>query len=167
MFIIAIPQEQRSLLKSNGVAVKVNGRETTVRSDGEYLTYLDDGQLHRCKILDEVFDEELVRFVAASHGAEGDTVYISNAARIEFNGIAGENPEELRRAVEQAIKPVTDRLGCKYDMDCLAANLGDVRDAVEAGRIPEPETFDALVQAITAEYRAHVAAAFTFWRSQE
>ena len=77
MFFITIPQDQRPLLKSKGVGVKVNGKETTVRRDGEYLTYLDDGQLQRCKILDEVFDGELVWLVAASHGVEGDTVYIS------------------------------------------------------------------------------------------
>jgi hypothetical protein len=120
-----------------------------------------------CEDPQSAADGVRVQFFAASQWAENDTKCFSYAAPIEFDGIADENPEELRRAVEQALDPVTERFGHKYDMGCLAQNMSDVRYSVEAGLMPVPETFDALVEAIVAEYRANLAAATRFLGSRE
>jgi hypothetical protein len=66
MFLIAIPQTDIPSLNGDGCNVKINGQQTLLRREGDYLRYGEN----RCKILEEVVSGENVQFCAASHGAE-------------------------------------------------------------------------------------------------
>ena len=68
MFVIAIPQTDISLLNGDGCNVTINGQQTTLRREGDYICYGEK----RCKILDEYDSGENVQFCAASHGAENE-----------------------------------------------------------------------------------------------
>ena len=68
MFMIAIPQTDIPLLNNKGCNVTINGQQTVLRREGDYLCYGED----RCKILDEHVAGDNVQFCAASHGAENE-----------------------------------------------------------------------------------------------
>ena len=68
MLLIPIPQTDMSSLNGDGCTVRINGQETLLRREGDYLCYGEN----RCKILDEHFNGENVQFFAASHGAENE-----------------------------------------------------------------------------------------------
>lgn len=66
MFIISIPKEDIPSLDGEGCNVRINGDETVLRRDGEYLCYPNN----RCLIIDEHSDGHLVHFIAASDGQD-------------------------------------------------------------------------------------------------
>jgi hypothetical protein len=65
MLVISIPNHEVNNLDL-GVPVRINGTETILTRDGDYLCY--EGK--RCKIIDESPCGDLVSFAAASDGME-------------------------------------------------------------------------------------------------
>jgi hypothetical protein len=75
MFWICVPKDDLPLLAAaDGRPCVVNGHATTLRRDGNYLTYSDEeGKENRCKIMfDELMDNGLVQFNCKSHGADDE-----------------------------------------------------------------------------------------------
>ena len=72
MLMIAIPQTDIPLLTDNGCKVTINGQQTVLRREGDYLCYGES----RCRILNEHVAGENVQFCAASHGTEVEPHFI-------------------------------------------------------------------------------------------
>jgi hypothetical protein len=73
MLMISVPRESIPNLSSAGHKCRINGHQTTLRLDGSYLTYEDDaGTTNRCKLLSSQPDGDVVHYMAASHGDEGE-----------------------------------------------------------------------------------------------
>lgn len=82
MLMIAIPQTDIPLLNGEGCNITINGQQTVLRREGDYLCYGEN----RCKILDEHVNGGNVQFSAASHGAEDEPhVIIQPATTIGSN----------------------------------------------------------------------------------
>lgn len=72
MFVIGI-EKTRSAELAEGTAARINGCDTTLRREGDYLIYKDeDGVENRCLILMEGEDGTRLQFTCASHGQEGE-----------------------------------------------------------------------------------------------
>ena len=72
MFVIGIEKARIAEL-AEGKASRINGHDTTLRCDGDYLIYKDeDGKVNRCRILMVTEDEELFHFTCASHGQDDE-----------------------------------------------------------------------------------------------
>lgn len=72
MFLIGIEKARIAELEE-GTAVRINGFNTTLRREGNYLIYEDeDGLENRCQILVEDEDEVAVNFACASHEQEDE-----------------------------------------------------------------------------------------------
>ncbi len=69
MFTISFPTASVPQLPQ-GVSCRVNGRETVVRLEGEYLCYHDGDLENRRKIIDIATSLDLTTFNCASHGME-------------------------------------------------------------------------------------------------
>ena len=74
MFLIAVSVADVSSLDAGGVDVTINGKKTLLSRDGDYLCYDDN----RCKVFESFTEGDLVQFVAASHGDEGEPHCIVN-----------------------------------------------------------------------------------------
>ena len=72
MFVITIAPADMPRLDNDGVKVRINGQDTVLTRDGDYLCY----GASRCMILDESRSLKGVHFAAASHGAENGPHFI-------------------------------------------------------------------------------------------
>lgn len=70
MFLIGIEKEKLAELKV-GKPSRINGFETILRREGDYLVYIDkNGNENRCQILMATEEGDLLQFICASHGQE-------------------------------------------------------------------------------------------------
>jgi len=136
MFMISIPKKDMPLLNAVGCNVTINGEQTVLKRDGEYLCYDDN----RCKILEEVLSGNKVQFVAASQGDEDEPHVV---LRPDENEVSKDDLLALAHAENKLID-------AGHDFDALSERLhGEARAFV--GTIAQ--VIDGLVTAIDDEMR--------------
>ena len=88
MFLIGIEKARIAELVE-GAAVRINGHETTLRREGDFLIYEDeDGVENRCQILMEDEDDIAVNFACASHEQEDERhVVVTPDGDLEFGKV--------------------------------------------------------------------------------
>ncbi len=136
MFMIAIQQNDLTLLNGDGCNVTINGKQTVLRREGDYLCYDDN----RCKILDEHISGDNVQFAASSHGNEDEPHVVLRSDEIEVS-------KDDLLALAHAENKLID---AGHDFNALSDRLhGEAKAFVQA----IVQLIDGLVTAINDEMR--------------
>jgi hypothetical protein len=87
MFLIGIEKARIAEL-AKGAAVRINGHNTTLRRESDYLIYEDeDGVENRCRILIEHENDIALNFACASHEQEDERhLIVTPDSDFEFGG---------------------------------------------------------------------------------